>query len=249
MLEALRFPSTLEASSVRTDARGHGGQLPRPRRAAGVLLLPRALPGSPLHRRAHQLHPGRAACSTRSPGCSGALRPARCCRSSRSRSSRLRNDKNGGLLTLGMLGTIWSTSSGDDRDHRHAQPGLRHPGGPALVEGAADCARPHHRAGGLHRRSRSRSCSSVRRWPKRSRTGSHLGPVFTWTWKILQWPVVFGLVALAHRADLLLRTRCRAGVGLDHAGLALRHRALAADLARVQVLRRALHVLHRDLRH
>src|SRR6266550_3649739 len=25
----------------------------------------------------------------------------------------------------------------------------------------------------------------------------HLGPVFEWTWKILQWPVVFGLVSLA----------------------------------------------------
>src|SRR5436309_12030277 len=25
----------------------------------------------------------------------------------------------------------------------------------------------------------------------------HLGPAFEWTWKILQWPVVFALVALA----------------------------------------------------
>ena len=57
-------------------------------------------------------------------------------RSSRIRFSKIAHDKNGGLLTIGMLGTIWSTSSGVNADHRHAEPGVRHPGRTALVEGA-----------------------------------------------------------------------------------------------------------------
>ena len=72
---------------------------------------------------------------------------------------------------------------------------------------------------------------------------AHLGPAFTWTWKIVQWPLVFALVTLGHRARLLLRAGCRAGVDLDHARFDLRDGALAPDLARVPVLRHPLRVL------
>ena len=44
---------------------------------------------------------------------------------------KIAHDKNGGLLTFGMLGTIWSTSSGVDAIIEYAEPGLRHPGGAA----------------------------------------------------------------------------------------------------------------------
>src|SRR5437588_10681240 len=106
------------------------------------------------------------------------------------------HEKNAGLLTLGMLGTIWSTSSGvtaimDTLNQAYD-----------VVE-----TRPWWRV-----RVTALSLTvalaafivfafalvlvgptlaeKVAAW-------AHLGPVFEWTWKILQWPLVFGLVALA----------------------------------------------------
>ena len=40
-----------------------------------------------------------------------------------------------------------------------------------------------------------------------------LGPAFEWTWKILQWPLVFALGSGGDRAHLLLRARRRTGLG------------------------------------
>ena len=50
------------------------------------------------------------------------------------------------------------------------------------------------------------------------------------------------------RSGLLLRTRCRTGLGVDHAWRRDRHTALARRLARLQVLRRELRGLQRHLR-
>ena len=61
------------------------------------------------------------------------------------------------------------------RDHRHAEPGLRHPGSAAVVEGAADRARPHDRARRLHRRLDRAGAGRARRSPRKSRTGSTSG--------------------------------------------------------------------------
>ena len=64
-----------------------------------------------------------------------------------------------------------------------------------------------------------------------------LGPVFTWTWKILQWPVVFAAGRDGDRAGLLLRAGRRAGLDLDHAGLGAGDGAVGRRVAGVQVLR------------
>ena len=83
-----------------------------------------------------------------------------------------------------------------DRHHRHAESGLRHSGEPAwwkvrllalgltlglalfiVVSFALVLVGPT-------------LAEKVAVW-------LHMGPAFAWTWKILQWPVVFGLVALA----------------------------------------------------
>jgi len=109
---------------------------------------------------------------------------------------KISQDKNGGLLTIGMIGTIWSTSSGVTAiiDTLNTAYDIQE-GRPwwkvrilslvltialavfivlafALVLVGPTLA------------------EKVAVW-------MHLGPVFTWTWLVLQWPVVFGLVALA----------------------------------------------------
>lgn len=73
----------------------------------------------------------------------------------------------------------------------------------------------------------------------------HLGAAFAWTWSILLWPLVFGLVT-RHRARVLLRARRRAGMDLDHARVGVRHDPLARCVDRVPVLRDALRVVQRD---
>ena len=57
-------------------------------------------------------------------------------------------------------------------------------------------------------------------------------PAFKWTWWVLQWPVVFLLVATGIGARLLFRARRQAGLGLDHAGLHPRDGALGPRVAR-----------------
>jgi len=105
-------------------------------------------------------------------------------------------DKNGGLLTLGMIGTIWSTSSGvtavidtlnQAYDIQESRPwwkvklialGLTIALAVFIVVSFALVLLGPTLA------------EKVAVW-------MHLGPVFEWSWKILQWPVIFGLVALA----------------------------------------------------
>jgi membrane protein len=70
-----------------------------------------------------------------------------------------------------------------------------------------------------------------------------LGSAFAWTWKILQWPIVFSLVALALVRRLLLRPRCRAGLRVPHAGVGAGDSALAAGFAGVPLLCRQFRVV------
>jgi membrane protein len=101
---------------------------------------------------------------------------------------------NGGLLTLGILGTIWSTSSGMS----------------AIIDTLNQAY--HVKEGRPWWRTRLTAilltialavfiivwfalvlvgptmAEKVAAWV-------HLGPVFEWTWKIAQWPVIFALVA------------------------------------------------------
>ena len=108
---------------------------------------------------------------------------------------KIAQDKDGGLLTLGMLGTIWSTSSGmtaiidtlnQAYDIHEGRPwwkvrvtavGLTVAlavfivGSTVLVVAGPTLA------------------DKVAAW-------FHLGSAFAWTWKIVQWPIVFGLASL-----------------------------------------------------
>jgi len=109
---------------------------------------------------------------------------------------KIAHDKNGGLLTLGMLGTIWSTSSGVDAiidtlnqayDIKEGRPwwkvklialSLTITLALFIVVAFALVV-----VGPL-------MAEKVAAW-------FHLGPAFEWSWKILQWPLVFALVSLA----------------------------------------------------
>jgi membrane protein len=109
---------------------------------------------------------------------------------------KIAHEKNGGLLTIGMLGTIWSTSSGvtaiidtlnQAYDIQESRPwwkvrllALGLTLGLALfivVSFALVLVGPT-------------LAEKVAVW-------LHMGPAFEWTWKILQWPIVFGLVTFA----------------------------------------------------
>jgi membrane protein len=109
---------------------------------------------------------------------------------------KVANDRNGGLLTIGLLGTIWSTSSGVDAII-------------STLNAAYDIqeGRPWWRvkltAIGL---TLALSIFIVLAFTlllvgptlaEKVASWFYLGPAFVWSWKILQWPVVFGLVALA----------------------------------------------------
>ena len=110
--------------------------------------------------------------------------------------AKIAENKNGGLLTSGMLGTIWSMSSGVDAiigtlnqayDIQEGRPwwrvrltaiGLTLALAVFIVLAFALVLVGPTLA------------EKVASW-------FYLGPAFVWSWKILQWPVVFGLVALA----------------------------------------------------
>jgi membrane protein len=106
---------------------------------------------------------------------------------------QISKNNNGGLLTLGFLGTVWSASSGMSsvistlNRAYHVDDGrswlwirataILLTGALALfvlVSFALVLVGPA-------------AADTVANWV-------HLGPVFTWTWKILQWPLVFCLV-------------------------------------------------------
>jgi len=109
---------------------------------------------------------------------------------------RIAGDKNGGLLTIGMLGAIWSTSAGVSAiidtlntayDIQEGRPwwnvrltslGLTIALAIFIVFSfVLVIAGPA-------------LAEKVAVWAR-------LGPAFEWTWRIAQWPVVFGLVAFA----------------------------------------------------
>jgi len=109
---------------------------------------------------------------------------------------KIAQDQNGGLLTLGMLGTIWSTSSGVSAiidtlnqayDIQEGRPWWKVKviavaltialAAFILISTALVVSGPTLAA-------------HLAAW-------LHLGDAFTWTWTILQWPVIFVLVSLA----------------------------------------------------
>jgi membrane protein len=109
---------------------------------------------------------------------------------------KIAHEKNGGLLTLGMIGTIWSTSSGVNAiidtlnqayDIQEERPwwkvklialGLTVALAVFIVSSFALVL-----VGPVF-------AEKIAAW-------AHLGPAFALTWKIVQWPVVFALVTLA----------------------------------------------------
>jgi membrane protein len=105
-------------------------------------------------------------------------------------------NKDGGLLTLGMIGTIWSTSSGVN----------------AIIDTLNQAydiqeSRPFWKVKAIALTLTIAlalfivvSFALVLVGPtlaEKVAVWFHLGPVFEWSWKILQWPVVFSLIAFA----------------------------------------------------
>jgi membrane protein len=109
---------------------------------------------------------------------------------------KIANDKSGGLLTLGMIGTLWSTSSGVTAiidtlnaayDIQESRPWWK----VRLIALALTFALALFIVV---------SFALVLVGPtlaEQVAIWAHMGPAFTWTWKILQWPVVFGMVTCA----------------------------------------------------
>jgi membrane protein len=109
---------------------------------------------------------------------------------------KIAHNKDGGLLTIGMVGAIWSTSSGLDAII-------------ATMNQAYDIqeGRPWWKvkliALGLTLTLAAFiviSFTLVLVGPtlaEKVAAWAHLGPAFAWTWAIVQWPIVFLLVTLA----------------------------------------------------
>src|SRR4051794_38894060 len=109
---------------------------------------------------------------------------------------KISQDKNGGLLTIGMIGTIWTTSSGvnpviDTLNHAYDIQEGRPWGEEKLIALGLTVAVAVFiiLSFGLVLVGPTLA-EKVAVW-------MHLGPAFEWTWTILQWPVVLGLFALA----------------------------------------------------
>jgi membrane protein len=108
---------------------------------------------------------------------------------------KIAQDKDGGLLTLGMLGTIWSTSAGmtaiiDTLNQAYDI----HEGRPwwkvRLTAVGLTVALAIFIVGStILVVAGPTLADKVAAW-------FHLGSAFAWTWKILQWPLVFGLASL-----------------------------------------------------
>jgi membrane protein len=110
--------------------------------------------------------------------------------------TKIASDKSTGLLTLGMLGTLWSTSSGmtaiidtlnQAYDIQESRPWWK----VRLTAIGLTIALAIFIV---------LSLALVLVGPtlaEKAAVWLHMGPVFEWTWKILQWPLVFALVALA----------------------------------------------------
>jgi membrane protein len=109
---------------------------------------------------------------------------------------KIANDKSTGLLTLGMLGTIWSTSSGmtaiidtlnQAYDIQESRPWWKVR---LLAVGLTIALAIFIVSSLVLVLVGPTLAEKVAVW-------AHMGPAFTWAWTILQWPVVFALVALA----------------------------------------------------
>lgn len=109
---------------------------------------------------------------------------------------KIAHEKNGGLLTLGMIGTIWSTSSGVNAiidtlntayDIQESRPWWKVK---ALALGLTVALAVFIVVSFTLVVAGPTLAEKVADWFR-------LGPVFEWTWKILQWPVIFALVSLA----------------------------------------------------
>jgi len=109
---------------------------------------------------------------------------------------KIAHEKNGGLLTIGMLGAIWSSSSGvtaiidtlnQAYDIQESRPWWK----VRLLALGLTLALALFIVV---------SFALVLVGPtlaERVAVWLHVGPAFAWTWKILQWPVVVGLVTFA----------------------------------------------------
>jgi membrane protein len=106
------------------------------------------------------------------------------------------HQKNGGLLTIGMIGTIWSTSSGVSAiidtlnqayDIQEARPWWKVK---LIALGLTIALAIFIVVSTVLVLVGPELGATVAGW-------AHLGAAFTWTWKIVQWPVVFALVTLA----------------------------------------------------
>ncbi len=109
---------------------------------------------------------------------------------------KLAHDKNGGLLTLGIFGTIWSTSSGVNAiidtlnqayDIQEGRPWWKVK---AVALGLTVALAVFIVTSFVLVVAGPTLAEKVADW-------FHLGVVFEWTWKIVQWPLVFALVSLA----------------------------------------------------
>jgi membrane protein len=109
---------------------------------------------------------------------------------------KIANDKSTGLLTLGMLGTIWSTSSGmtaiidtlnQAYDIQESRPWWKVR---LLAIGLTIALAIFIVVSFALVLVGPTLAEKVAVW-------MHMGPAFTWAWKILQWPIVFALVGLA----------------------------------------------------
>jgi membrane protein len=109
---------------------------------------------------------------------------------------KIAQSKDGGLLTLGMIGTIWSTSSGvtaiiDTLNQAYDIQESRAWWKVRLIALGLTVALAVFIVV---------SFALVLVGPTLAEKVAdwlHVGPAFAWTWKILQWPVVFALVAFA----------------------------------------------------
>ena len=108
---------------------------------------------------------------------------------------KMAHEKNGGLLTLGMLGTVWSTSSGLDaiidtlNQAYDIQEGRSWWRVKLLALGLTVALAVFIVTSFGLVLVGPTLAEKVAQW-------AHLGPAFAWTWTILQWPVIFALVAL-----------------------------------------------------
>jgi membrane protein len=109
---------------------------------------------------------------------------------------KIAHNKDGGLLTLGMLGTIWSTSSGVNAiiatmnqayDIQEGRPWWKVK---LLALGLTVALAAFIVISFTLVLVGPTLAEKVAAW-------AHLGPAFAWTWKIVQWPIVFVLVSLA----------------------------------------------------